>query len=117
MDDLLKLAERCEQATGPDRELDAAIRKALGINNFVAPSQAMFTASLDATMTLVPGSTDYPDVKCYLIDCATQTSPFAQPVAYVWTETGKHMGKGRTDRLALCAAALRARAAGGESHG
>jgi hypothetical protein len=78
---LLELAERCEKATGPDRELDLAISETLGnclhdpVVKEVAWSDGtkdlvpvctkcgaknayrewrMFTRSLDAAMTLVP---------------------------------------------------------------
>ena len=78
---LLALAERCEQAAGPDRELDVAIARALGWKPLYRddysrwwppaavadarerkrsilhhPTQPlpMFTASLDAAVTLYP---------------------------------------------------------------
>lgn len=80
MSDLLALAERCEAATGPDRELDVAIALACGIvrerdgnclyghrdfsvmvlergyydHDGHAPELPAYTASLDAAMTLVP---------------------------------------------------------------
>jgi hypothetical protein len=50
--DLTELIERLEKATGPDRELDAAIRDAL-----YSPSARVgwppYTASLDAALALV----------------------------------------------------------------
>ena len=64
-DELLALAERVEALTGPDREVDAAIQRALGTDNGehwfwgadgqltkddLAPAH---TASLDAAMSLV----------------------------------------------------------------
>jgi len=72
-DALLALAERCEQASGPDRELDGEIARALGwtdvhvsvlnplfqvgrppgVTGWRDPVPA-FTASLDAALTLVP---------------------------------------------------------------
>jgi len=73
MSDLLKLAERVEAATGPDRELDCAIAVALertdeGGSGFhrVFPDDSVFeqvrslpfTASLDAAMTLFDGLSD-----------------------------------------------------------
>jgi hypothetical protein len=137
-DILLALAERCETATGPDRELDVAI--GLTGKFYVAepryPSAEpmigyvdedgvrvepgngeqdrlvpCYTASIEAALTLIPSPAEYPGSKTFLIDCATQTSVYSQPVAYVWNDKGKHMGKGHTPALALCAAALRARAA------
>lgn len=66
----------------------------------------------DAALMLVQGPAEYPDSKTFLIDCATQTSVYSQPVAYVWDERGKHMGIGRTPALALAAACLKAKEAG-----
>ena len=68
---LLDLAARCEQATGADRELDAAIAKAVGADHgqktgwcngdngdyFVIDECSLhYTASLDAAMTLLPSN-------------------------------------------------------------
>lgn len=68
MTDMIELAERVEAGTGPDRDLDAAIARALSSNSTdhwyenhrgeyctddLAPN---YTASLDAAMTLVPVS-------------------------------------------------------------
>jgi hypothetical protein len=111
---LLALAERCEQAAGPDRELDAEIALAIGYtrekkgreriawwrnpkgqqigydgwHNF-PPS---FTASLDAAVTLVPEG------------CGWMVMNNAAKV-------GRWPSRGATPALALCAAALRAKAA------
>lgn len=63
----------------------------------------------DAALMLVQGPAEYPDSKTFLIDCAMQTSVHSQPVAYVWDERGKHMGKGKTPAHALLAACLKAR--------
>lgn len=56
-----KLAERCEQATGPDRELDKAIARVIGFFDGTRSSYALklnlipvFTASIDAATTMVP---------------------------------------------------------------
>lgn len=81
MDDLLKLAERCEKALGPDRQLDAEIARAIGFGSVryvsmeatdynntvhswiawksdkeVGPWEYLkaYTTSLDAALTLVP---------------------------------------------------------------
>jgi hypothetical protein len=62
--DLIALAERCEAATGPDRELDIAMLPLIGLslervggfydsNNHAVPLPR-FSASLDAAMTLAP---------------------------------------------------------------
>ncbi|KKC27326.1 hypothetical protein [Sphingomonas sp. SRS2] len=57
---LVALAERCEQATGPDRELDAAIESALdGLYSADVAKELYhdlcpdYTASIDAAKTLV----------------------------------------------------------------
>lgn len=115
---LLALAERCEQAAGPDRELDAEIAVALfggeiiwktanwtmdsyparrvqnsdyigGYQNAAIP---VYTESLDAAVTLVPEG------------CGWMVMGNASKVG-VWPSHGA------TPALALCAAALRARAA------
>lgn len=117
MSKLLELAERCEKAEGPDRGVDGDIVAALTLQpdwatvrstrqpelfsdtgpglrarTWLAPK---FTASLDAAMTLV---------------CAdhwrVEDHPLAGPCAIV----GEQEGYAATPALALCAAALRAKA-------
>ena len=62
---LLALADRCEQAAGPDRKLDNAILSALGYSwrgmaywhnddNHVLKGSTFFTKILDAAVTLYP---------------------------------------------------------------
>lgn len=97
------LIERLEKATGPDRQLDAAISEALtGIPekiafehpNFVPPR---YTASIDAALTLVPGS---------------MVSLRFQRTGQTW---GCYLNGRDTNAtapaIALCIAALRARTA------
>jgi len=130
---LLALAERCEQAAGPDRELDVAIALACGIvtsregdcfyghkyysvmvldydyddTEYRAPELPSYTASLDAAITLVPEGWGW----------AVSTTLAGLPCAY-----GHPPGNGlavswiddtpaATPALAMCAFALRARAA------
>jgi hypothetical protein len=130
---LLALAERCEQAAGPDRELDVAIAFACGIvtsrdgdcfyghkdhsvvvldrdyydHDGNAPALMPFSASLDAAVTLVPEGWGW----------AVSTTGAGLPCAY-----GHPPGNGlavawiddtpaATPALAMCAFALRARAA------
>jgi hypothetical protein len=127
---LLELAERCEQATGPDRELDAEIAEASGNvpedyqrathygeprpyfwHKFEREGEIIplrYTASLDAAMTLVPegleGRVEW------------RTGKGMHPAyASMWgcgaRDIDRHdNGHGKTPALALCAAALRARA-------
>jgi hypothetical protein len=99
---LVELAERCEQETGPDRELDRIIRDAMFqpcMNN-----GADYTASLDAAMTLVPGGAS--------IDLRTaQTRAGAVAMVHPPQMRPTIICRAATPALALCAAALRARAA------
>jgi len=99
---LLALAERCEQAAGPDRELDARIYILItggsaddadyaATDPDVTCNPPPYTASLDAAVTLVPEG------------CGWMVMSSAAKVG-VWPSHGA------TPALALCAAALRARA-------
>ena len=49
---LMDLAERCEKAQGPDRELDREIAEATKPDFWLVPPR--YTASLDAALSLVP---------------------------------------------------------------
>ena len=56
MTDKLKLAERCEKATGPDRELDGDIFATVVIEVYTGKAPEpwpLSTSSLDAAMTLL----------------------------------------------------------------
>lgn len=113
---LLELAERCEQATGPDRELNIALLPLVGLrfvdeghpigevcyeqNNHAVP-MPRFTASLDAAMTLVPEGFAWEAGFCEGKHAASVSS------------NGNRMPDATicaTVALALCAAALKARA-------
>jgi hypothetical protein len=106
---LLELAERCEQAAGPERELDNAIWAA-AVANPPCPDHtklgklecSRFTASLDAAMTLVP------EGKRLKVETAASG---ANAVIWQYGPTVVWDADARTPALALCAAALRARAA------
>jgi hypothetical protein len=139
---LLGLADRCEQATGPDRELDceiwadandlklewqgnclvAGIEGVIGwidpgehSRNFSTNRSATgpaaipaYTASLDSAMTLVPEGYRLTGLAETIVDCP---QPWR---AILWekkrnTKKRPH-GDGATASLALCAAALKARA-------
>lgn len=119
--ELLALAERCEAATGPDRELDALIAyQHLGLfvrneghplgrkcydTHGIEVALPRYTASLDAAMTLVPEGRRqdhvWPDGE----------GGFC---SYIWEKdrAAYISGKSRacSTALALTAAALRARA-------
>lgn len=120
---LLALATRCEEAVGPDRELDAQIYEALGYevtrdHRRMGYAQRgfgpllyadcenwsclrSFTRSLDAAATLVPKD-----------KIATIGAGLSAGMAVIADEDGDNcvVGKAATPALALCAAALRARA-------
>lgn len=112
------LVERIEEATGPDRELDIAIARL--VFNVAADMHPLrdwvkaFTASIDAAMTLVPegwrfmvGQREFPHARAYVengkpsfVGMGNRRNP-----ERLWFET-----TAATPALALCAAALRARA-------
>ena len=121
-EELLALAARCEAASGPDRELDAAICVALGIEpqaremlQFPAYDGCVryFTASLDAAMTLVPEGWDWGIAWFGPRGSEAQAWPRGDH-----TSERKAIGSSDGDvAVALCAAALRARATqGGSDH-
>jgi hypothetical protein len=115
---LLALAERCEQAAGPDRELDAEIAVGLFggeiiwktanytmdqypvrrfqnsdyIGGYQNSGILAYTESLDAAVTLVPEG------------CGWMVMNNAAKV-------GRWPSRGASPALSICAAALRARAA------
>lgn len=112
MNVLLELAGRCEQAAGPDREIDRDIyalvnnRKkpdlcAYGDGRLIVPTFVdAYTASLDAAMTLAGGLGG--EVTFYKDGTAK---------AFVWQPYPMAVeAKAATPALALCAVALRARA-------
>lgn len=108
--DLIALAERCEEATGATRELDAMIHWA--INDGVAVGYAAYapayTASLDAAMTLVP------EGAAWSIGCEddAQTDWLADLTCFSEDPDDYSLYiRAATPAVALCAAALRARAA------
>lgn len=115
--ELLKLAERIGQATGPDREIDAAVARCFSNSvesddgdfwwgSHDEPPQRVpaFTDSIDAAMTLVPEGIrrvefgTYADGGCW---------------AYVHTadDVVGNCGDAPTEAAAITAAALRARSA------
>lgn len=120
--ELLALAEQCENASGPDRVLDAAI---MGLfTNSVesdngewwwgphdAPPQRVpaFTASLDAALALVP------EGMAWSVGQNVHHKHWLARVQIIDADGGPtSVGRcegAATPALALCAAALRARAA------
>lgn len=131
MSDLLELAARVEAATGPDRELDLLIAKALGFRAlhlaFIPGGSDLawdprgsgcgfvvehYTASLDAALSLVPEG----------LRIAAIAEQFFEDLDHPWLVKlgfrdragGLPTAGGRTPALALTAACLRARAAQGQ---
>ena len=129
MTDLLQLAERVEQASGPNRALDAAIHVALfipseragridvdelrgvvGWHPIDGPYQSAvdakrFTSSIDAAMTLVPEGWER---------IQQEQARVSDGSVRCWATVDNWPASPRrcaTPALALCAAALRARAA------
>ena len=106
---LLTLADRCEQAAGPDAGLDLAIWNALSeMPGFKHPSPIWrfdVTASLDAAVTLV--------LEGWIYELGRGESGTRRALCRMRDERGNWTGwiVAATAALALCAAALRARAA------
>lgn len=119
---LVELAELCEKASGPDRELYAMIYDAVyggeclydpKWETWITPggmNVPAFTASLDAALTLVPEGWDWASGSGQFGGHA-----FMRRVTSVG-EPPAISSDAATPALALCAAALRARATqdGGE---
>jgi hypothetical protein len=131
-DKLLELAERCEAATGPDRELSAKIalavhdwlhevegnkplncrvRNKLGSPVYIGGETGRtmdYTASLDAAMTLAPeGWTDVRQHQHRMTDGSVRC--YAELEVEEGDALMPYEGKAKTPALALCAAALRSR--------
>ena len=117
-----ELAARCEAATGPDREIDAAIARCFchdvesddgefwwGPYDATPERVPDFTASLDAAMTLVPEG-------CYTKQGTYPARSKQRPWAQVYDATMPNFSYNEctsaTPALALCAAALRSRKGG-----
>ncbi len=108
-DELLKLAERCEQAEGPDRDVDLSIMR--WVKNIGGPSEnaARYTASLDAALTLTDGS--FEAVDHVLREATSALGERYHLHIMPWPESEDYLAK---LRLFVCAAALRALAAKGD---
>ncbi len=106
-EEMLALAGRVEQANGPERELDFDIADAV-LGPIKPPYRRgyceKYTASLDAAMTLVPQGQDW-----YVTSIRPLTGRFAGAI-YKGSEPSMDYAEAATPALALCAAALRARA-------
>jgi hypothetical protein len=116
---LLELATRCEQATGPDKSIDREIAMATGWQHrsggvwerVLEWERPAFTASLDAAMTLVPDSCLAMVKQLWDGDSKSALARVSRYVASSRFWMGDWSGLSDVPALALCAAALRARAA------
>jgi hypothetical protein len=103
---LRELAERCEKATADSFDLNHAIAIALGI------ASEPFTASLDAAMTLVPEGRDQVLMNVKVESFHVGENDRRHMAKLFAPYSGEYVeGRSATPALALCAAALRARAA------
>jgi hypothetical protein len=114
---LLDLAARCQAATGPDQALDEAIERAIGTysafsyytlgdNDQPNYVPTRYTASLDAAMQLVPEGASWQMGRGFSFAWAIVSLPSEDPM----TEPREMTAEAATPALALCTAALRARA-------
>lgn len=104
MSALLELADRCEAATGPDRELDAEIHDAVFPITLELPRYPRYTVSLDAAITLVPERWHW---SVYDTNGVDKAAAQLEPPEYSFCPIN---GEAKTPALSFCAAALRARA-------
>lgn len=107
MAEIAELIERLEKATGPNRNIDAAIaiwalETGMGINHANGHPKP-YTASIDAALTLVPEGAEIELTNLHAIARAAVGLNCDMP------EFGEHAGGSLA--LALCIAALKARAA------
>ena len=100
--DLIALAKACERATGPDGALERAIDRAL--YGSIMATDHRYTASLDAAMTLVPEGEGFE-----LLTMHGKPTAFVSAGAAIDWCDGNTV-EAATPALALCAAALKARA-------
>ncbi len=128
---LLALAARCEAVEGPDRDIDRALCPLVGIRvvdeghplgrcyydaNGHGVPLPLFTASIDAAMMLVPKGCLH--MARTIWDAAGKTAGLARVDQYRGEGGSKRWFDGfdacaATPALALCAAAIRARAGDG----
>lgn len=118
-DELLTLAARCEQSSGPDRGLEADIALTQGWqelpgDNWIGPEAQIvvpaYTSSIDTALTLVPenmGASVSRHGKRN-DDCAAYVGKSDSDARGNFM-TNTSTGEAKTMALALCAAALKAR--------
>lgn len=104
---MTELAARCEAATGPDRALDYDIAHFVTRSHMATGNAPHYTASIDAAMALV-------DKRALYAFGDMEEGVFGR---LCWPQPdggyggGYHEANAATVPLAICAAALRARAA------
>lgn len=117
------IIEKLEAATGPDRELDAEIAKALGWTTFmfggaglcwkdldghVRAEQPHFTSSLDVALTLTP-EIEKPHFPWLAVKSNNPNNPIGCRCEMWLDNVQNFRGRGATIAIAVCIAALRAR--------
>lgn len=122
--ELEELAERCEQAEGPDRELDIAIHNALRIMrksyqtaHYKPRNAKAVTATIDAALTLSPTGWRFTIrqhetgafARLQSADFKSETWGKGEDWITEVVAGEEAAGEARTAALAICAAALRAR--------
>jgi hypothetical protein len=106
--ELLALAEQCEMMAGPEWMMDCSIASVIGWP--AAVTRKPYTASLDAAMALVPEDYGWR----LWMPAASQSADGDRPRVTLWKPVRSYAPRdtdAATPALALCAAALRARAA------
>ena len=124
-DELVKLAARCEAASGPDGELDREIAISVGhprdyaadwgLRGHERPTAFPYTASIDAAMTLVGKDCLFHIKTLWANDqsgkaCRASVDRYLTEGAIMWKEN--FLALADTPALALCAASLRATTTG-----
>ena len=108
---LLELAERCEKAEGPDRALDYDIAHSVTRAHLETGKAPAYTASIDAALTLVPEGWDWSAQTSCLKGLSRASCDLTQLAPFKPEDWTVRTARATTPALALCAAALRARAA------
>lgn len=104
------LIELLERATGPDRHLDEAIARRIGIvtedksNAEVERIVPRFTESLDAARSLLPWE-DHPGAEFHVRSIQSGYGAFYHFVEFTWPST-ERQAHARTEPLATCICAL-----------
>jgi hypothetical protein len=123
MTTLIELAAKAEAAAGPDRIFDAEVHRlitggtvydVLTSAGAIVDTVPAYSASLDAAMSLVPEGWTYWSVSAERIGTGNDGSR-AEVSRLVDGDEEQCSGHATTPTLALCAAALRARAAQGNA--